>query len=197
MNDQGILRDRCETSGCRGGDAPQFKGIFIRNLACLNDSARKPEYSDFLVRNAHSVWLNDRDTTNHLGLRWAGPFDRADAARHSSAMAALGAVAEPMTAPLVSTPAVGGRLNWAAANLTHDIGRRSGSSAWSADPVHDRASGFLVTGPHTRDLRSGLCSATFELKVDNFNLDNSVVATISVVESDSGKTVASEDLTRN
>ena len=41
----GVLREPCETTGCGGGDVPQFKGIFIRYLAYLNDVVRKPAYS--------------------------------------------------------------------------------------------------------------------------------------------------------
>jgi hypothetical protein len=286
----------------------------------------KPEYSAFLFRNAHSVWHNNRDEANHLGLRWTGPFDRADAARHSSAMFALAAVTEPTTrqlpfakgagsaafnhtvggatgtlawtcntanasqpglmlsGPYVESLSAGihvahfrmavdragrttnalarlevkddatvlaakevtlnsfdraneprdfeltfthnaagtppefrvywhalpdapaltltdvtmdGGLNWTAANLAHEIGRLDGFNAWCADPVGDRASGFLATGPGTRELPAGNCSVAFELKVDNFNWDNSVVATIAVVETGSGKIVASQNVERN
>jgi predicted alpha-1,6-mannanase (GH76 family) len=325
IDTNGILREPCETGDCRGGDVPQFKGIFIRYLAYLHDVTRKPEYSAFLFGNARSVWANDRDAANHLGLRWTGPFDRADAARHSSAMFALAAVTEPATrhlpfakgaasasfhhtvggptgtlawtcnavnatqpgvilsGPYAQLPAgthvahfrmavdrvgpatnalarleihdgttvitarevalnsfkrvnesrdfelaftnhtagdqlefrahwhaapgapaltltdvtIDGGLNWTAANLAHEIGRLDGSHAWCADPVRDRASGFLVTGPGTRELAAGNCSAAFELKVDNFNLDDSVVATIFVVETGGGKIIASRDLKRS
>ncbi|MDB6111749.1 MAG: hypothetical protein JWR69_3499, partial [Pedosphaera sp.] len=96
----GILREACEPDNCHGADVPQFKGIFIRYLTELHDLTRRPTYSDFLLRNARSVWFNDRDSSNHLGMRWTGPFDSADAARHSSAMMLITSVAEPVTADL-------------------------------------------------------------------------------------------------
>ena len=37
-----VLMDPCEDSDCHGGDVPQFKGIFIRNLAYLYDLTHKP-----------------------------------------------------------------------------------------------------------------------------------------------------------
>ena len=66
-----------------------------------------------------------------------------------------------------------------------------------ADPVRDRASRFLVTGPGTRELPAGNCYAAFELKVDNFNWDDSIIATLSVVETGGGKIVATRDLKRS
>jgi predicted alpha-1,6-mannanase (GH76 family) len=327
-SERNVLMDPCEDWDCHGGDVPQFKGIFIRNLAYLYDLTRKPDYAEFLFRNAHSVWFNDRDSANHLGLRWTGPFDQADAARHSSAMFAVSAVAEPSTrllpfamgadskafnhsvgsaigtlawvcnatdapqsgfmldgAYLASLPkgrhvahfriavdrvrgsstplvhldirnshsgavlgekdilwnnfaapnkssdfplvfnnrvpgdplefrvrwnaasdapsltlldvSVDGGLNWTAANLAHGVGRLDGLDSWEADPVRDRASGFLETGAEAAGLPAGDCLAQFELKVDNFNWNKSVVATISVVETDTDKTVTARNLTRD
>jgi hypothetical protein len=45
----------------------------------------------FIQKNVQSIWANDRNSENQLGLMWAGPFDSADAARQSSAMDALNA----------------------------------------------------------------------------------------------------------
>jgi predicted alpha-1,6-mannanase (GH76 family) len=95
----GVLLEPCEPFTC-GFDGPQFKGIFIRYLAYLYDVDRKPAYFNFLFRNAHSIWFNDRDGSDHLGLRWSGPFDSADASRQSSAMMPVSALAEPTTSYL-------------------------------------------------------------------------------------------------
>jgi predicted alpha-1,6-mannanase (GH76 family) len=90
VNGDGILVEPCETGGC-GGDGPQFKGIFMRNLGLLYTTTRKRAYRDFLRRNADSLWTHDRNASDQFGLRWAGPFDRADAARQSAALDALNA----------------------------------------------------------------------------------------------------------
>jgi predicted alpha-1,6-mannanase (GH76 family) len=72
--------------GQNGGDGPQFKGIFARNLMALNSAFPNRRYQAFLTANARSVLDKDKDAANHLGFWWAGPFDRADAARQSSAL---------------------------------------------------------------------------------------------------------------
>ncbi len=329
LNDgKGILAEPCEPDACAGADVPQFKGIFVRYLAGLYDLTRKPAYYQFLVTNARSVWENDRDEANRFGLRWGGPIDSVDAARHSSAMMPITALAEPVTsdlpfakgsgdpafnheigaasgtlawvchpnsrgqsgfmqtgpyltslpnskhtvhfrlavnatnniamalarlevrgnsnatilasrdalwnqfaavdelqdfsliftngksgAPLEfrvfwnntsSAPAltltdvtVDGYRNWTAANLSHDIGQLDGMNAWCADPLRNHASGFLTKGANTRELPAGPHSVIFELKVDNFNWDDSRVATVSVVDANGGRIIVSRDLSRS
>ena len=74
-----------------GDDGPQFKGIFMRNLAALYQVTQQQRYKEFIVRNADSVWLHSRNHANQLGLSWVGPFDRTDAARQSAAIDAINA----------------------------------------------------------------------------------------------------------
>ena len=81
------------------GDQPQFKGIFIRNLYELYRLSPRAEYRDFILTNATSLWRNARNRRDQVGLAWTGPFDRADAARQSSALDALNA-AVGVTAPI-------------------------------------------------------------------------------------------------
>ncbi len=87
--------------------------------------------------------------------------------------------------------------SWTAANLSHDVGQLDGMNAWCADPVRNHASGFLSREANTRELPVGPHSAIFELKVDNFNWDNSKVATISAVDVVTGRNCATRDVTRS
>jgi predicted alpha-1,6-mannanase (GH76 family) len=75
----------------RDGDRPQFKGVFVRNLYDFYQQNPRPAYREFILSNARSIWDNDRNQKNQFGLRWAGPFDRADACRQSAALDALNA----------------------------------------------------------------------------------------------------------
>lgn len=87
----GVLRE--SSNAHTGGDVPQFKGIFSRNLMLLNSAFPDGRYQSFARTNAQSIWDKDRDAANHFGFWWAGPFDMADASRQSSALDALIAAA--------------------------------------------------------------------------------------------------------
>ena len=139
VDDHGVLHEPCEYGDCKGGDTPQFKGIFIRYLAYLYDETHDPAYLEFLRKNASSVWANDRDAADNLGLRWDGPFDLADAARHSSAMMAVSALAEPMTRNLPFCKSAG------SASFSHDVGAASGNLAWTCAAV-DTNTGLMLSG---------------------------------------------------
>jgi predicted alpha-1,6-mannanase (GH76 family) len=88
----GILTEPCEatTAGC-DGDQAQFKGIFVRFLYDFYLQSPQPAYHTFVLANADSVWANNKNASHQFGLRWTGPFDKADAARQSSALDALNA----------------------------------------------------------------------------------------------------------
>ncbi len=90
----GILAEPCEpaAAGCNE-DQAQFKGIFVRYLYDFWLRSRQPAYRAFILANARSVWDHSKNAADQFGLRWAGPFDRADAARQSSALDALIAAA--------------------------------------------------------------------------------------------------------
>ncbi len=86
-NAQGILTE----PGSGGPDLPQFKGIFMRNLAYLYSFDGQPNHLTFIQKNAQSLLQYDRTLSNQFGYAWAGPFDTADAARQTSALDALNA----------------------------------------------------------------------------------------------------------
>jgi predicted alpha-1,6-mannanase (GH76 family) len=90
----GILAEPGERPGAgAGADMPQFKGIFVRNLYELYLHSPRAAYRDFFAANANSLWHNSRNRRNQFGLVWAGPFDRADAARQGSALDVFNAAA--------------------------------------------------------------------------------------------------------
>jgi predicted alpha-1,6-mannanase (GH76 family) len=90
---QGVLHEL--NNAHSGGDVPQFKGIFVRNLMLLNGAFPDRRYAAFFATNARSIESSDKDAAGQLGFWWAGPFDAADASRQSSALDALIAAEHP------------------------------------------------------------------------------------------------------
>ncbi len=88
LSSNGILVDH----GVSGGDAPQFKGIFMRNLMALYAAAPNAQYKTFADANADSIWTDD-NSANRFGALWQGPVDSTDATRQTSALDALVAAA--------------------------------------------------------------------------------------------------------
>jgi predicted alpha-1,6-mannanase (GH76 family) len=90
---RGILAEPCEAAGGCNGDQTQFKGIFVRYLYDFWRRGRQHAYRAFILANADSLWQHNKNAADQFGLRWTGPFDRADASRQSSALDALNAAA--------------------------------------------------------------------------------------------------------
>jgi len=188
VNTGGILREPCETTGCGGGDVPQFKGIFMRYLALLYDEDHNPVYRGFLFTNAHSIWFYDRNTTNQLGLKWYGPVDAEDAARQSSAMAPIVGLAEPSTALLAFAKGVGGPA------FNHSVGRVAGTQAWECGPAISANPGYLVTGPFVAYLPTGSHVAHFRLAVDSITNSAENLVELAVRENNGGATLVVTNL---
>lgn len=93
QNADGILleTDQCELkAGNCGRDGQQFRGIFVRNVRYLNSVAPDKDLTDFVTRNADSIWAKDRSgDDNKLGVAWAGPYLPATGPTQSSALDAL------------------------------------------------------------------------------------------------------------
>jgi rhamnogalacturonyl hydrolase YesR len=84
---QGVLAESCEPN-C-DDNQKQFKGILVRYVAELG-------YQPYLRTQANSIWADDRDALNHLGLRWAGGTPNpADWRTQASALEALTATPSP------------------------------------------------------------------------------------------------------
>lgn len=90
VDNNGILLEKSVT----GGDTPQFKGIFTRNLMVLYLAAPNPKYKTFIDANADSIWTNAQGPNYQFGALWQGPFDSADATRQTSALDTLIAAVE-------------------------------------------------------------------------------------------------------
>jgi predicted alpha-1,6-mannanase (GH76 family) len=82
-----VTADRVFTDGAvHGGDVPQFKGIFVRNLVDLNKATPDEKYKTFIEVNAKSIWASDQGADYEFGGLWQGPFDSGDATRQTSAL---------------------------------------------------------------------------------------------------------------
>lgn len=99
----GVLTESCDPVGRTCDDnQKQFKGIFMRYFSELADTTGEARYLEFVDRQAETVWANDRDSSERLGLRWAGAGTEAspnvfDWRTQASALSALIADVPPDT----------------------------------------------------------------------------------------------------
>ena len=179
----GVLQEPCEVDGgCGGGDVPEFKGIFIRNLICLYDEDHKTAYYNFLYNNAHAVWTDDQNSSNQFGLIWVGPLDSADATRQSSAIMPISALAEPSTALLFYAKGSGDPA------FNHSVGQSAGTLAWTS-PANTSNPGYLQYGPYLTSLPAGAHTAHFRIAVNA--LSNSPADLLHLIIIDNNLTIAS------
>jgi predicted alpha-1,6-mannanase (GH76 family) len=187
----GVLREVCEPDDCGGADVPQFKGIFARYLADLHDVTRKPAYYNFLLTNARSIWAHNRDSSNRFGLRWTGPIDTVDAARHSSAMVPLAALAEPMTSALGFIKPSGGPA------FNHEVGEATGVLAWRCHPTNTAGPGLMQSGPFLESLGTGPHTVGFEIAVDAVDASPVALVRLDVRDDRSGTVLARREVAWN
>jgi hypothetical protein len=103
-------------SGVTSGDAPTFKGAYMRGLAELNSATGL--YNCYLARQSAIAYLNDRNPADQYGYSWAGPWsstaqtgpDQPTSAQQGSALF-LANAGPAFTSP--SDPAVTTALNCA------------------------------------------------------------------------------------
>jgi predicted alpha-1,6-mannanase (GH76 family) len=89
----GILTEDCDPN-C-DTTAAQFKGVFIRNLATLQQVRPRDDVRYFIHRNADSIWDNDRGggAGDRLGSAWAGPYKDGEVSAMCSGLDGLVAAA--------------------------------------------------------------------------------------------------------
>lgn len=83
----GILHDPCEPECSE--DSTQFKGIFVRNLAILQERKHARRYLRFFSSNAGSLVTKAKNIDQSFGVVWSGPPAPADASTQSAALDAL------------------------------------------------------------------------------------------------------------
>lgn len=190
VSSAGVLQEPCEvTDSCGGGDVPQFKGIFVRNLAYLYDVDLKPAYSNFFVVTAHSVWFEDRNSSNQFGLPWTGAFDSADAARQSSAINPLSALAEPVTSLLFFAK---GSADPA---FNHAVGSPSGTLAWQCQA--GTPYGLMQWGPYISSLPVGAHVVHVRMAVNTVSNSISYLAQLTIRENNTGTVLATTNVAWN
>jgi predicted alpha-1,6-mannanase (GH76 family) len=69
LTDDGILKEPGTNLDEQGA---QFKGVFVRGLAALNEKAPQQSYQDFLKTNADSAWNKDKNSEGTIGPDWSG-----------------------------------------------------------------------------------------------------------------------------
>lgn len=90
LNPNGILREPCEDSAdACGADGPSFKGAYMRNLGELDRALAGRPFRAYLQTQATALTTKARNNMDQYGLKWAGPFDRAEMRRQHSALDAL------------------------------------------------------------------------------------------------------------
>ncbi|KAI3574598.1 hypothetical protein IWW34DRAFT_633795, partial [Fusarium oxysporum f. sp. albedinis] len=61
----------------------------IRNLRYLHEVAPQDSFKSFIIKNADSIWENDHNKNDRLGVAWTGPYVDATGPSHSSALDAI------------------------------------------------------------------------------------------------------------
>jgi hypothetical protein len=85
---QGVLTEPHCKNGC-GTDAESFKGVFVRDLKVLAETAKTTAYNSFFKKQAQSIEAKDTTSGHKLGMFWAGPISELTGWSQASALDAL------------------------------------------------------------------------------------------------------------
>ena len=78
-----------QASGSCNTDQDAFKGIFIRNLAKLNQVLPGAPYTRYIQRQAVSAYSQGRNGSDFYGVQWTGPVGQANVGTQGSAVSLL------------------------------------------------------------------------------------------------------------
>jgi predicted alpha-1,6-mannanase (GH76 family) len=76
LTTSGVLHEPCTGSGCRSGTSAtgqSFKGIFVRDLKILVETAHTTQFNSFLTTQARSIESHDTTKAHQVGYLWSGP----------------------------------------------------------------------------------------------------------------------------
>lgn len=165
LTTDGVLTESCDPLGRTCDDnQKQFKGIFVRYLTELADTTGDARYAQFVDRQAETIWPNDRDSAERLGLRWSGAsttaspnvFDWRTQASALSALIAdvplappsrsLSATMSPTQLVVMPSPGATSSARTEVEVAATSEGRRavradvrvSGPDGWTVDPARSR-----------------------------------------------------------
>lgn len=90
LTDNGILNE--PVGGELDIQGAQFKGVFVRGMATLNENEPQQSFTDFLKRNAESAWRQEK-VDGAIPDKWQGGSRHANAASHAAGIDVLVAAA--------------------------------------------------------------------------------------------------------
>lgn len=190
VDSNGILVEPCEANNSCGGDGPQFKGIFVRELYFLYDTDHNSAYWNFLSKNAKAIWTNDLNSSNQMGLHWDGPLATPSSVTQDAALMDIGSIAQ------ISTQASPFVRAAADPTFNHSIGAASGAASWECDPTTCTRSDYMTWGPY-QALSAQAHTAHFRLQVGQTSSATTALAKIDVRENNSGTILASQTIDWN
>jgi predicted alpha-1,6-mannanase (GH76 family) len=91
---ESILTDKLGKDA--GLDCPQFKGIFIRELAELNTLLKDPAIKRFILHNADIAWKQAQNEDHLFDFRWQGPYQSWTSVATGAALDLMNAAAREM-----------------------------------------------------------------------------------------------------